>query len=196
MLKSLMKNGITVFAAVGVMALAGCGEKSGNGGGNAAAPAGTDAVTDDHSDADHSHDGDAGDSGGAPAAGAGGGSVAFDDSSAEAAINTYVNRLKAGDFIGAAEVCLAEAPGTEKLTTIGEKFIEMENSLEDASIGATAKAIFTDDFKTMEIVKTLEEEGIVVYEVAVINKAPVNIRVENRDGVWRVIPPIGGTPIG
>lgn len=196
MLKNLMKNGITVFAAVGAMALIGCGEKSGTNGSAPATPA-NDATADaGHADAGSHDPADAGHGGDTHSGGAGNASASLDDSSAEAALNTYMNRLKSGDFLGAAEVCLADAPGTAELITLGTNFANMANDPENASIGATAKAIFTDEFKTMESVKVLEEEGVVVYEVSLINKSPVNIRVENRDGVWRVIPPINGTPTG
>ena len=194
MLKNLMKNGITVFAAVGVMALVGCGEKSGTSGSAPATPAGGatadagHAAAGSHDPVEAAHGGDAHTGGDA--------SVSLDDSSAEAAISTYVNRLKAGDFLGAAEICLAEAPGTAELIKLGTNFENMANSPEDASIGATAKAMFTGDFETMEFTKVLEEEGVMVYEISILNKSPLNVRVENREGVWRVIPPISGTPIG
>ena len=197
MLKNLMKNGITVAAAIGAMALIGCGQNgdSNNNGDYSAA----NGVSNDASDTAGDTDANGNDATDTPDASNGDGAaglVEFDDSSAEAAINTYINRLKAGDMVGAAEICVAEAPGTEALLTIGNKIIEMANNPENASLAETTKALFVDDFKTIEAVKTVEEDGVVVYEVSVINKAPVNIRVELRDGVWRVIPPIGGTPVG
>jgi hypothetical protein len=36
----------------------------------------------------------------------------------------------------------------------------------------------------------------VVFEVKVLSKPAVNIRVEERDGAWWVIPPPGGMPMG
>lgn len=186
--------GLAVFAiaTLGAVSLSGCGKGGGNanangGGAGGSAPAGdTSHAGGGHADSGHA------DAGGAAEAI----STAFDDSSADAALGTYLNRLKAGDMLGAAEVCVEEAPGTEALVTIGTRIQEMEADPETKSMAETTRALFTGDFKTLESSKMLEEDGVVVYEVSVINKAPVNIRVELRDGAWRVIPPVSGTPVG
>ncbi len=196
MLKKLMNNGIATVVAVGAMALVGCGQNGGsnNNSGSAAAPTGGSGG--DASGAVENAANNAANT--ASNAGSGGAtdSLELDDSSAEGAIYTYVNNLKAGDFFKAAEICVDSAPGTAELLKLGENFKNMEEDPANASIGATAKALFLDDFKTIEVNKVLEEDGVVVYEVGVINKAPLNIRVENRDGAWRVIPPTNGTPLG
>jgi len=196
MLKKLMKNGVTVAVAVGAMALVGCGQGGGSGNGGGSADGASDA--NGHSDADgHDHGDGAGTA--APKSGGSGSqaeATAFDDSSADGAIGTYIARLKAGDLLGASEICVDEAPGTEALRTIGTQINKMLQNPEEASIAETTRALYVGDFKTLEAAKTVEEDGVVVYEVTVINKAPVNVRVELRDGAWRVIPPTGGTPMG
>jgi hypothetical protein len=194
MLKKLMSNGIVVVVAAGAMALVGCGQNGGsssNGGGGAGSGDGSASKGAESADS-AGRATDAKPAGGVVTTG----STAFDDSSPEGAITTYINRLKAGDFLGAAEICIDGAPGTGELLTLGTKFNEMDADPEQASIGATARSLFVSDFKTLETVRIVEEEGVSVYEVSVLNKAPVNIRVELRDGVWRVIPPTNGTPIG
>jgi|GEM_PF-6950998 len=200
MLKYLMRNGITVAVAIGAMSLVGCGQGGGsnNGGGGGASATNGSVGGDGHDNGQAAVDHGVAVE---PPSGGGAGDAqavvaAFDDSSADAAIATYINRLKAGDLVGAAEICVSEAPGTEALVKIGTKINEMEADPEDSSLAKTTRALYVSDLKTMEAVKTVEEDGVVVYEVSVINKAPVNIRVELRDGAWRVIPPIGGTPMG
>lgn len=200
MLKKLMKNGIVIVAAAGAMALVGCGQNGGsNNGGGANSGDGSSAKP-----AEHAAKGavkGAESAGRAADAKPGAGvvktdSTAFDDSSPEGAISTYINRLKAVDFLGAAEICIEGAPGTTELLTLGNNFRQMDEDPEQASIGATARSLYKSDFKTLETVRIVEEDGVSVYEVSVLNKAPVNIRVELRDGVWRVIPPTNGTPVG
>lgn len=200
MLKKLMNNGIATVVAVGAMALVGCEQNSGSGnnGGSAAAPAGDtghDAM-DAASNAATNAANNAADTASNAASSGATDSLELDDSSADGAIYTYVNNLKAGNFFDAAKICVESAPGTAELLKLGENFKSMEEDPANASIGATAKALFLDDFKTIEVNKVLEEDGVVVYEVGVVNKAPLNIRVENRDGAWRVIPPTNGTPLG
>lgn len=190
MQKNLMKNGITVAVVVGALALTGCKE-AGSGANAGTTPAGDPTDATPTSAPNNGGTSTAGNNSG----GGDAGSVAFNDLSAEGAINTYINRLKAVDFLGAAEICLPEAPGTGELIKLGTNIGNMEASAETASMAETTRALFKGDFKTLSAVKTVEEEGVAVYEVSVINKAPVNVRVEQRDGVWRVIPPSDGTPI-
>jgi len=203
MLKELIRNGLVTGIAACALALAGCGQESGNGDGNGgagdSAPAGNGAADtgDDASGADAENGaGDADQNGADPGEAAGVGSTEFNDATAEGAIMTYVNRLKSGDILGAAEICVEEAPGTDALIKLGTNIEKMQSEPENASMAETARQLFIQDFRTMEVAKAAEEDGVAVYEVSVINKGSVNIRVERRDGVWRVIPPVNGTPVG
>lgn len=203
--KNLMKNGIVAAAAaLGAMALIGCGEKGGANSNSEVADGATKGAVAQVEDDGHGHGPDDGHDHGTPSGGsasavantiANDGSVALNDSSADGAINTYINRLKAGDLVGAAEICVAEAPGTDNLLKIGNNIERMLANPEDASVGETSKALFVGDLKAVDVVKQVEEEGVVVYEVTVLNKTPKMIRVELREGVWRVIPPTGGMPM-
>jgi len=186
MLREKMTYGLTVAIAIGALALVGCNQKSSSDSNDGSSE--VDAL-----DPAGRTDGGSTDQGGSHNEAA---SLELDDSSAEGAMNTYLNRLKAGDLLGAAEVCVAGAPGTDSLLRMGQNIKDMENSPEDASLAETAKALFVGDLKTVESVKMIEEDGVVVYEVKALNKPAVNIRVEERDGVWWVIPPPDGLPFG
>ena len=204
--KNLMRrNGVVAAVALGAMALVGCGEQGGSTGSGADAGATDDAVSgavtpvekDGHGPADgHDHGSSSAGSAGAVAnVIANDGSVALNDSSADGAINTYINRLKAGDLIGATEICVAGAPGTDNLLKIGRNIEKMLANPDQASVGEASKALFVNDLKAVDVVKQIEEEGVVVYEVTVLNKTPKMIRVELREGSWRVIPPTEGLPM-
>ncbi|MCB9848218.1 MAG: hypothetical protein H6814_07360 [Phycisphaeraceae bacterium] len=201
MLNRMQRNGMVIVAAACALALVGCGKGGGNSSGGGGGGASTAPMKDSHVAKGGGEVAQGAKPAGtsskpAPTADAAPAKVALDDSSATAALNTYMNRLKAGDLLGAAEICVAEAPGTDALKTIGGNIQNMLDKPEDKSQGELALSLFIGDFKTLEAHQILEEEGVVVFEVGVVGKPPVNIRVENREGGWRVIPPVNGTPLG
>ncbi len=124
-----------------------------------------------------------------PAPAPAGAKVPLDRSTAEAAINSYLQRLAAGDFSGAVEACKPGSPGAEELKTMAANIEGMLASANDRSTAELAVTLLVQDVKSASVKKLTESETDAVFEVAVINKSPDNIMVVKEADGWYVVPP-------
>jgi len=109
------------------------------------------------------------------------------DDTAQAAMESYLTALGAGDFLRAAEFTHPDAPGTQKLIQTGEGF---RAAMEDPEVqamglqGLLTQGISEATFETLE-----EGETRVTFEVTVPGKPPVVMDAVKLDEGWRVVPP-------
>jgi len=119
--------------------------------------------------------------------------IAFDDSSPQAAMDTYMTRLAAGDLSGAAEVCVEGSPGRAALEKTAQG---LENAVADGMDRATMESMLVGDIRAMTWEAVETGDGVVVFEVtSPAANAPTRIEARDMGGFWRVNPPAqGGLP--
>lgn len=113
-------------------------------------------------------------------------SVPFNDSSAEAAVETYMKRLVARDLAGAAAICDPDSPGTAKLA-------QQAKGLEAASAdfkGVDLASLLVEHIKPMTWQKQSEEGDRAVFLLTSPTRPePQQLEVRKVGGGWRVVPP-------
>ncbi len=120
--------------------------------------------------------------------------VAFDDSSASAAMETFMRRLAAGDLAGAAEICVEGSEGRAALERLSEN---LKRASEEGGMDSeTLRSMLIGDIRGMTWDVVEEGEGVVTFEITgpASGDEPAQIEVLDMDGFWRVSPPEAGLP--
>lgn len=118
--------------------------------------------------------------------------VAFDDSTPEAALATYLDRLAANDLPGAAEICDPISPGTVELEKRATNMIEASA---DTGMGLSTLAGFlVQGVADATREETARTEDRVTYLITVPGKNPTECVVVRTPDGWRVQPPPNGVP--
>lgn len=120
--------------------------------------------------------------------------VPMDDSSAEAALKTWLGRLQAGDLRGAVEVCDPSAPGRAKIENLANR---MDMIRADPTAGETlasnALMMLTGELKQITYTTKSADPMVSVFELLKGEKK-IDVQVGKLGDVWRVVPPSEGLP--
>lgn len=119
--------------------------------------------------------------------------VAFDDSSAEAAVATYVNRYMAGDFQGALEICDMSSEGAQQLAKQIEGFQKAQESGVQIDLSTfLVQGLEGIRWERVEDKSTDERvEFNLIVPTRPKNKTCAAVLI---DGAWRVQPDSSGNP--
>lgn len=201
-MKSFTRSLLVCLVATGAVALTGCGKKEEKKAAAPAKPAGSQLLMGKdapkpaapapaapaHADATKPSAVPGPAPASAPAA-----TVPLDVASAEGAMKTWLGRLQAGDFRGAAEACDKAAPGHQQLLKLADNMDAVRKDV-GAEMANFAIARMADDMKQVAYVKKSEDPTVVVYDMMKGDKKVAEIQVGKSGDAWRVVPPPSGMP--
>jgi len=118
--------------------------------------------------------------------------VPFRDDSAEAALATYMDRLAAGDLLGAVEVCDPASPGTAELQTRAANIVSA--SQETGMSPETLIGFLIEGVADTTREETSRSDERVAFRRTPPNKPAKEIVVIRTPDGWRVQPPASGLP--
>ncbi len=120
--------------------------------------------------------------------------VPLKDRTPDEAFETYIERLRVGDFWGALEVCDPDAEGTLALTGFADNLDNVRRDLESDPNSPisyeTMIHLTTGDFKALTWAVVSEGADSAVVEITKPDPGDTtDVRLTFLDGAWRVIPP-------
>lgn len=120
--------------------------------------------------------------------------VPLNDRTPDEAFETYIERLRVGDFWGALEVCDPDAEGTLALTGFADNLDNVRRDLEadpNSPISYdTMIQLTTSDFKALEWAVISEGADSAIVEITKPDsETTTDVNLTLLDGAWRVVPP-------